>query len=172
MLSNPDNHRTVWTTVGITNPQEQAAIKNMVASGAIYLAHPLMSYQTSIKLLANCIADAVIDLLPLRLLIYYYLKLLLTTASSYNPSSTDPITILETELAHSSWPYQIIIGLAEQDNLVGKKHEAKLYDLAKKHPQKLSLAIGGPDHFTIRLCLKQFHATIRNLARAENTPSS
>jgi hypothetical protein len=196
MLSNPHNHPAAWATVGITNPTERHALKNMLAAGTIYLAHPLMNYQTGIKLTAARTIQPLVQftqwslsaagscgafvartcnatlLASMGFVLYRFLQMLLTNANNYSTRSINPITLLEQNISDENWPYHITIALAEQDKFVGKKHEVLLYDLAQENPQKLSITTGGPDHFTIRSCVKQFHTTIRNLASVNNAPSS
>lgn len=165
MLSNPEQYLQIWQRLGITDIKLHDAIRTMVANGRIFLAHPLMDQDIAMR---NSV-DLKVDkfwILPgggaLKRLIYSGLKTLLCWTTRYNPDYPTPLAILHKNINEYTWPYDITLALAQQDEMVGHSHEPLLCSLAQAQPEKLKLMRGGKGHCDIKQLVKDFRASLNS----------
>ena len=139
MLCNPHRYYDVWQSFGITDQQTQANIRDMVAAGTIFLAHPLLDQQATIEYIAGPCGRMVMELM-----------------TSYRDDFPSPIAILKKNIESTRWPYKIIIASADYDPLVGEQHKPMLAELAHCCPTKLTHKQGGKYHTDIKDLVRWF----------------
>jgi hypothetical protein len=158
MLSHPHNYMHVWCFLKVNTDQQQE-VRNMVARGTIFLAHPLMDQRETINYIATRFTEY-FWLLPgkdlIKKLSTYGLFFCMRHLTSYQEQFQTPITILKNNIGFDQWPYRIILASADWDPLVGIKHKISLSELAWKFPKKLTIIPGGKSHMDIKKLLQYF----------------
>ena len=163
MLSNPLQHNHTWRRLGITDFNTQQAVRAMVARGTLFLTHPLLDQDQAVQTIARSIARTVwplpgSDLLKSSMICSAHT--MLHTFTAYDADYPTPYTILEHNISHTTWPYNITIALAKKDRIVGHAHDLQLSALADAYPDKLHVIEGGAGHCDIKQVIKNFRESL------------
>jgi len=154
ILSNPEQHTDVWKQLGILDPEIQKSIRDMVAQGTIFLAHPILDHK---KTIVQAVSHKGPKNTFLNKSVYWAMRTFLYCVTRFDHNHQMHISMIEKNIDSAKWPYSITVALAQPDEITGNDYDQYLACLAEIYPEKLTVIAGGKNHSDIQALIEFCH---------------